>query len=745
MRRVALVAAAFSAAVWAWCYEVWFLLPIILLPALKKRRGRTLCGILLCAGAAAGLLWCAVYRAAILAPARELAGKTLSISATAEDWPWETGYGAAITVRLCPERGPSVRARLYGGEELLELLPGDRISCTVRCRGAEEAAVEQRRSYTADGTFLLAYVQGPVSVSSPARAPIRTWPARWAGELKESAAAAFSGDAAPLITALLTGDKRGLRDGDYASLQRAGLAHTAAVSGLHIGFLVSLAVGLSGRYRRRTAALVLPLMALYVLVSGSTPSAVRAAVMNGMLLVGPLLKREPDPPTNLAAALMVLLVQNPYSVQDIGLQLSFASVAGIYLFSGPIYRWLWSGLGAGKKTPRPLRRAANFVCASLSVSAGAIAMTTPLTAGYFGNISLVAPLANLLCLPLVSLLFLSGLGVSLLGLVWPVGAAAAGGVVSLLAELLWLLVHSLSRLPFAAVTLQGRYLPLWLGFCYALWLFFLWRRGRRPLLPLCACVITLCWSLVLTRMTYELGPVTVTALDVGQGQCVVIRAGDRTAVVDCGGSGLKNAGDELADYLSTMGRDRIDLLILTHYHSDHANGVPELLERIEVDVLAAPDVEEEDSLRQEILALAAEKGTEPWFIHDDVTLPFGEAELTLFAPLGAGDQNEEGLAALWEAGAFAALLTGDMGGDIEARLVKYGGLPQVDLLVAGHHGSANSTSQLLLDTVAPETALISVGQNAYGHPAPETLLRLAEAGCGVYRTDLQGNITITVG
>ena len=85
-----------------------------------------------------------------------------------------------------------------------------------------------------------------------------------------------------------------------------------------------------------------------------------------------------------------------------------------------------------------------------------------------------------------------------------------------------------------------------------------------------------------------------------------------------------------------------------------------------------------------------------------------------------------------------------MGSDIEKRLVKYGDLPDIDLLVAGHHGSRSATSQLLLETVTPETVLISCGYNNYGHPAPETLLRLAEAGCAVYRTDQQGNLTVTV-
>ena len=151
-------------------------------------------------------------------------------------------------------------------------------------------------------------------------------------------------------------------------------------------------------------------------------------------------------------------------------------------------------------------------------------------------------------------------------------------------------------------------------------------------------------------------------------------------------------GDRAADYLRDRGRDSLDLLVLTHFHADHANGVAELLERVRVDVLAVPDVEPDDPLRRELLALAEEKGTQVWLVREDARLAFGSAELTLYAPLGAGEANEEGLSLLCRAGDFTALFTGDMGADIEARLVKYGDLPQVDVLAVGHHGSKNAAS-----------------------------------------------------
>ena len=253
----------------------------------------------------------------------------------------------------------------------------------------------------------------------------------------------------------------------------------------------------------------------------------------------------------------------------------------------------------------------------------------------------------------------------------------------------------------------------------------------------------LCAALVFQAASHTAGRLTVSVLDVGQGLSVALLSGGRAALVDCGGTGADNPGDTAADYFQSLGLSRIDLVVLTHYHEDHAGGIPELLERLEVGLLVLPDVEEEDPLRREITALAEEKGIETLFLAEDADVTFGESALRIYAPLGSGGANEEGLSVLCTAGDFDGLITGDMNDTVEKRLVKYGSLPDLELLVAGHHGSKYATSEELLLATRPELAVISVGYNTYGHPAPETLERLAAAGCAIYRTDWSGTVTIT--
>lgn len=742
MRKLLTFSLAFSGAVFAVQYGLWPLLILLPLAALFKQKDRRLRAALVLVGLVAGFLWCRGYDALCRAPARAMEGQTLTMKATVADWPWETGAGGAVTLRT-----QGFRLRLYAGPETLDLRPGDAVTFTANCRSPELARGQTTKDLTAKGIFLVAYATGDLTVARPGKPPFTSLPAYWSKGLKDVVDGLFSTDAAALIRAVVTGDKGELADADYTALRRAGLAHAVAVSGMHLSFLTMLAVQLLGRGRRRSALIALPVLWAFALTVGAAPSVLRAAVMQTVLLLAPLLGRESDGPTSLSFALLLLLAQNPYAAGSVSLQLSFAAVAGILAFTERSAQWAFQKL-ALKKPKTRLRRLTHgfvtFLITTLATTLGAIAFTTPLTALHFGSVNLIAPLTNLLCLPALSLVFMGGLLSAVLGLLFhPLGQLLAFLVTPVTRYLLWM-ASGLASLPFASVTTESPYYRGWLLLVYGLLLAFLILRGeRRPLVPLCCGITALCAAALLTRLSYTAGPLTVTVLDVGQGQSVLLRAGNRTALVDCGGN-EGNAGDTAADYLGNFGRDHLDLLVLTHFHTDHANGVPELLERLRVDVLAVPEVEEENPLRQEILDLAAAQGTQIVTITQNRTLALGAADLTLYAPLGAGEANEAGLSVLCQAAGFSALLTGDMDQSIEARLVKYGGLPDVDLLLAGHHGAKSATSQTLLDAVTPEVAVASAGYNSYGHPSRDTLLRLEAIGCAVYRTDLQGNITITV-
>lgn len=749
MRKLCWFALPFCAAILAACLGLprSVLLPVGLAAAVLGILAGCLKRLpvcLTCLGLAVGLFWFQGYTQLFRAPAETLDGQTTTFTATVTDWPKDTSIGgASMEVRLRLPNAPNPKVLLYTDSLNIALVPGDQISGTVRFQPANIVRGENVTYYEAKGIYLRASAVDTLTVRHPDHAPITTWPVYISHALKQSISEIFPDDVSGMMTALLTGDRSDMNSGDYTALQRSGAAHIVAVSGLHLSFFAGF---LSLLFRKRSkvgAALTILLIFLFAAVAGFTPSVSRAAFMTFMTLLAPLVGRENDSPTTLTAALFALLLINPYSVLSVSLQLSFASVAGIQLVSQPLHQAMTRSLSRGGSRPRRLcRKAFRLFSANLSVTLGALLFTTPLCACYFGTVSLISPVTNLLVLWAVSLAFSPGLVLTLLGIALPGLSAVLTFPVTLLTRYVLTVTRALSSLSFASVPTDSFYLCAWLVLAYGILFLCLIRRCKRPIFPVCAGTIALCAALLMTRLSILSYPLSITMLDVGQGQSILLCSGGYTALIDCGGS-KDNAGDIAADYLQSLGISQLDLLVLTHCHSDHANGVPELFSRLKVANLILPELtEKESAYRDEILSLAEAQGTDITLLSDNRALSLGETTLTLYAPLGDGGVNEEGLFVLATCEGFDLLITGDANTFVESLLVKYGNLPDIEVLVAGHHGSKNSTSETLLDFVTPETCLISVGYNTYGHPTVETLSRLATRDIDIYRTDLMGHLTV---
>jgi len=487
-------------------------------------------------------------------------------------------------------------------------------------------------------------------------------------------------------------------------------------------------------------------MFFFAALAGNTPSALRAAVMSALLLAAPLAGREPDRATTLSAALLLVLLPCPYAVASTSLQLSFGAVAGIYLVTEPLSsRWLefipkWDGPLGGF-----LQSILRFLACNLAVTVGALLFTAPLAAICFHTVSLLGPLTNLLTLWAVSGAFLGGFASALLGLTFPPLGTALGWFTAWMGRWIIFVARSVARLPFASLSLLSEYLLCWFILAYGILLLWLvGRRHTRPAIPIAALLLSFCTALFAHLWPIYTSPLTVAALNVGQGSSTLFYSRGHSVLVDCGGNSGDDPGDIAADYLQALGSSRLDALILTHYHTDHACGVPELLSRLKVSHLILPNVAPEDPLRQEILELAEVSGCKVHLLVDDSQFSFGAAVLSIYAPLGDGGANEEGLSMLCTVGDYDVLVTGDMNDVVERRLIRYQSLPDIELLVVGHHGSKDSTSEDLLLITRPERAVISSGYNSYGHPAPETLERLGAAGCDIYLTDRMGTVTFTI-
>ena len=746
MRYLATFCFAFAAGIFAAQYwlQLW-LLPCaaagcLILGALWSvilhgypRRRAAIIGVAL----ALGLCWDYACARHTLLPFEALTGTQQTLTMETADYPSATEGGCRVEVRVDGMRG---KALYYGDAALLDMEPGTRLTGAVRVSSAASIRGDGVSTFTSRGIFARLYAKGEATVQDGNAGSWRYLPQRMARRMQESIAACFPERTQAFMNALLLGDKFDLSPSDKTNLSEAGLYHITAVSGLHCAFLLAMISFCTGLERRRLlCALAIPTLAFYALVVGLTPSVVRACVMLTMMLIGPLYQRESDAPTSLSLAVLLILAVNPFAVKSVSLQLSFFAMLGLILVTQPIYDWLHE---------KEFSRVSWFFLGSLSATAGALAFSVPLTAFYFGNLVLIAPLSNLLCLWAASLTFAAGLGVTALGMVFQPLARLLGYLPHLGAAYLLTVAEYLTKIPYHAVYFADHSLRLWLVYVFALFgtSYFVKRGKHRYLTASALSVVTLALVVWLGTLPMHGGSLHLVALDIGQGQSVVLHAKGVTALVDCGSSSYVDAGDVTADYLQSAGIRAVDYVILSHYHNDHCNGLTTLLTRVKVKRLVLPDIDPDDAGRAEVLDLAKQYSVPVSFVHTVQSLPLGGATLTVYPPVTQdAEMNEECLSVLCSTGSFDALFTGDMDADSEYRLIATNTLPDVEVLMVGHHGSRYSTGGDLLSEVTPETALISCGENnSYDHPHNETLYRLENAGAAVYRTDLQGNIHITV-
>lgn len=691
------------------------------------------------------LLYFSAYRALVRQPVQALCGGEHDFSAAVCDWPEATERGAKVTIRLHGLLG--AKAVYYGDDDLLSLRPGDALSGTAWWNDVAAIGDGDLRQFSSRGVYALLYDRDTLTVQPAPDMPLGYAPQYAAKALRDKLAQLWDDPSVlGFLTAELTGDKSLLPESDYVAMQETGLAHIFAVSGLHCAFLVTLlSLLIPPTHRRTLCAVASAVLVFYMLLTGLSPSVARACVMQLFLLSAPLFRRGSDPLTSLAAALTVILLVNPYAVGSVSLQLSFAATLGMVLLSGRLYK-SFTGWYHGRN--RAVRTALSFLAANLAATLGALVFTAPLTAYYFNILSLVAPLAGLLAVPAAGYAFMSAFVSALLGLVWTPLGHLAGYVPLLLVKYILWAAHLLLAVPYHAVYFTNVYLRVWLLYVYAAFLgCAVTPDGKRKYaLASALTVLTLAACLWLNSRWQQYGAFRAAVLDVGQGESVALCSGSEAALVDCGSSNsYVDAGSVAADALQSAGIRRLSAVIVTHYHADHTNGLTEVLTRLPVDTLYLPDIEDEYGVRDRLVSLAAHQGADVVFVTEPTRIALGEAVLTVYPPLlTTGDLNEQGLTALATAGDFDLLITGDMAGQTEQLLAQTYPLPDVEVLVVSHHGSRYSSDESFLRAVTPDNAVISVGDNRYGHPAEETLRRLQAVGATVWRTDQQGSIRIII-
>ena len=719
-------------AVGIWLAAVFAILGIPLF--FLKKRALTITGII-CLGLCIGIVWCNGYQNFYIQSASRYDGETVCATVTVADYSYETDYGAAADCEILLD-GKTFRLRVYlTGEQSLS--PADTLTGDFRLRLTTPNSKQGSTHHQGEGIFLLAYADEEVSIEKSTQVPLRLYPAVLRQNIIRILDDVFSDDILAFARALLLGDDSLLSYKTDTDFKISGIRHIIAVSGLHVSILIALVYLLSGRRRILTAVLGLPILFLFAAIAGFTPSVVRACIMQGLMITALLFKQEYDPPTSLAFAVLVMLVINPLTITSVSFQLSVGCIIGIFLFYAHIYRYLYQKMGEpkGKTIWCKILRG---ICAGVAVSVSATIVATPLSAIYFGTVSIVGILSNLLIMPVVSIVFYGIALCCVLGAFWLPGAKFLGILVNFLIRYILLIAKIMATPHFAALYTCSIYAMLFLIFTYLLFVVFCWSKEKRPKVFLLCVVSGLVVTLLLSYLAPRLDRYRVTVLDVGQGQAVLFQTAEGTYLVDCGGDNAKAAADTVAAELLSQGITQLDGVILTHYDKDHAGGVLPLLSRISAKKLYLPDMEDSGNICKTLQEAYKDSSI---LIKENMEISLNDHKIYLYPGADERDRNENSVCVLFQTENCDILITGDRNISGEQALLQQTQLPDLEILIAGHHGAASSTGLPLLQATHPEAVIISVGaDNNFGHPAEDVLFRLELFGCQMFRTDLDGSI-----
>ncbi|MBI5464491.1 MAG: DNA internalization-related competence protein ComEC/Rec2 [Ignavibacteriales bacterium] len=557
-------------------------------------------------------------------------------------------------------------------------------------------------------------------------------------------------EAASFLKGIVLGYRADLSADVKQSFIDTGTIHILAVSGSNVAVVALIFIATLGFFRlskRLTTVLAIGGLVVYMLITGSSPSVERATIMAIVIIAGALFERTSDIYNSLSVAALALLVFNTNTLFDVGFQLSFAAVLSIVYFYPKLERLI---------TLIPERfeeiKAVDLGLKLFAVSLAAQLGTLPFTAYYFGRVSAVSLLANLIVVPLAGLNTFIGFA-ELLFYPFSMWLAHTFAFVNdVLIDFLLRFVQIAASVPHAVVEVANPSLSSTAMYYVAVvglfglfkertakWvvLSFLLAANLLVYVPLCSASGT---------------ALRLTTIDVGQGDGLLVEfPNGRAVLLDAGplSTGFDAGQRFVVPLLKKKGIDRLEALIVSHPHSDHIGGMKHVLAHVKVGRFLYSESQGESALSHETIALAESLGCKLEQVAYGTTVVVDSmCRLYVLHPRLPEDStrnlNNASLVIRLQYGNTSALLVGDSEAEVEEKLDRrYKPMLSADILKAGHHGSKTSSSEEFIDAVRPKMVLISVGEkNKFKHPSPIVLERFKVRGVDIHRTDREGAIVV---
>jgi competence protein ComEC len=663
---------------------------------------------------------------------------------------------AKITTDWQPVSG---QVLVYAKPGEMPLRYGDEIECTAVLRvpaTMRNPGTFDQRSWLARQRIAFVAVVGEWRVLAHGRGnPVTALALRLRDRLDRALRAGLEDEPelAGILTAIIIGSRSEIPATTYAEFQETGVFHIFSVSGLHVAIVALFVVGGLRvlQVPRRAAGLVaIPLLVLFVFATGARPGAVRSLLMACGWLLSWALVRPNDLPTNLAAAALAILIWEPLQLFDGGFVLSFGVVVALVVLT-PLFERRLDGLRVvdplvpdplvpewRKSAERQWTKCKQLACGSLAAGIGLL----PMMAAYFHLFAPVSLVANLLVVPLVSVIMAVGMASLVAHPAWPWLAEMFNNANFLLLHVMLRSVAWLDRVPYGHVFVQEP--PVWLSAAYYIGLvaLLLWPARRLLVAGLGLTVVA-----VLLAVHFLREPaVEITVLDVPEGMAVFVNTpGERDDWLFDGGGG--NSGERtVLPFLRAQGADRLGGMLLTVKDAAHVAGLNQLLPTLPPRAAVVADSAARSptywrwrtEINRRTIPVRTVHAGDQWEIRGLRITTLNPSPATT-----AQRSDDNSLVLALEYGPTRVLLLSDAGTTVERRLVESGADLRCAVLVKGGHGTELSATTELLAAARPAVVVQTVNEwPSRRHPDAALRQRVEARGARLLRTDETGAVTL---
>lgn len=571
-------------------------------------------------------------------------------------------------------------------------------------------------------------------------------------------------NSASLLKGILLGDCTDISSDVKENFKECNLSHMLAVSGAHLSYLIiGINMILNKKVFGKRASKIITIFGIIIFmnITNMSPSIERAGISSIICIIASLIHRKPDAINAVAIAMLCTVIKNPLSTLNVGMQLSYAGTLSLLMFAN----------GREKNNSREIiensekgKNIKKYLVESIKVTLCANILIMPLTIYKFNTISLNFIFANLVAGPLLGLSLILGLIMLVTSFISLNTAKFISFILNIILIILMKSTKLISQIPYSNITVITPHLIsiviiytiIFLGYYIAKSpeLRKKLKVNKKLMIKTIAIVLSITIISVATLNLLEEKKLKLYFVDVGQGDCTYLKTpSGKNILIDGGGNRDKEKYDVgkkvLLPYLLDRRVKKLDYIIVSHFDADHATGVAQILGKIDVSSIILTRQLEENDIYRHILSIAKEKKIKLIYVKEGDVLKIGGIKISIIHPENKlminNPMNNNSIVCKVEYNSFSMLLTGDIEMEAEELILRKNINLKADVLKVAHHGSKTSTTGEFLKAINPKVALIGVGKNNnFGHPSNEVIQRLKENGTRIYRTDENGEISITV-